>query len=98
MVMQKRKLESGKPSKTAEFMALFRALEFSYPKERRLFEDSLAIHFLSPFLRTVFYSSQIPILQKIIINYLDKNWTGARASGIARTRLIDDILLSAIKK
>lgn len=98
MVTHKMKLESGKPSKTAEFMALFRALEFSYPKERRLFEDSLAVHFLSPFLRIVSYSSYIPVLQKIIIKFLDKNWAGARASGIARTRLIDDLLFSAIKK
>ena len=90
------KLESGKPSKTAEFMALFRAFESTYARERRLFEDPLAVHFLSPALRAVVYFSRIPLIQRAIIRLLDRVWTGARASGIARTRLIDDFLLRGI--
>ena len=90
--MSQKKLESGKPSKTAEFMALFRALESTYPRERRLFEDPLAVRFLSPALKAVVYASKIAPAQKGVVRLLDTVWSGARASGITRTRLIDDFL------
>jgi len=89
----KKKLESGKPSKTAEFMALFRALESTYPRERRLFEDPLAVRFLSPALKTVVYASKAAPAQKFVVWLLDSFFSGARASGITRTRLIDDYLI-----
>lgn len=98
MVKRKlKKLDSGQPSKTAQFMALFRALEYSYPQERRLFEDSLARSFLSPSLKAIVFASRFSVTHKMILSILDRYWTGARASGIARTRLIDDSLLRAIQ-
>ena len=93
----KKKLEIGKPSKTAEFMALFRALESTYPRERRLFEDPLAVRFLSPALKAVVYASKTALVQKLVIWLLDSVFSGARASGITRTRLIDDFLLRGIQ-
>ena len=96
MPEKKKKLESGKPSKTAQFMALFRALESTYPRERRLFEDPLAMRFLSPALSCVVHTSKIAFLRRGAVRLLDTFWTGARASGIARTRLIDDFLLDGI--
>ena len=94
---EKNKLESGKPSSTAAFMALFRALESTYPRERRLFEDPLAIRFLSPALKAVVYASHIALLQKGVVRLLDTVFSGARASGIARTRLIDDFLAEGVR-
>ena len=96
MPEKKKKLESGKPSKTAQFMALFRALESTYPQERRLFEDSFAMRFLSPALKCVVHASKIALLRSGVVRLLDTFWTGARASGVARTRLIDDFLSDGI--
>jgi len=94
---EKLKLKSGKPSGTAGFMALFRALESTYPRERRLFEDPLAFQFLSPPLKAVVCASKIALLQKGVTRLLDTVWSGARASGVARTRLIDDFLSRGIQ-
>lgn len=96
MLKKQKKLESGKPSKTAEFMALFRALESTYPRERRLFEDPFAKHFLSPLLKAVTTAAKVSFVQKAVVHLLDTVWSGARASGICRTRLIDDLLQSGI--
>ena len=90
-------LDSGKPSKTAQFMALFRALEATYPRERRLFEDPLARRFLSPALKAVVYGSKLACVRQGVIRLLDTVWSGARASGVARTRLIDDFLRRGIE-
>ena len=94
---KQKKLDSGKPSKTAQFMAAFRALESTYPRERRLFEDPLALRFLSPALRIVAYASNIACVRQGVVKLLDSVWTGARASGVARTRLIDDFLRRGIE-
>ena len=94
---EKLKLKSGKPSGTAGFMALFRALESTYPRERRLFEDPLAFRFLTPSLKAVVCASKITLLQRGVTGLLDTVWSGARASGIARTRLIDDFLSRGIQ-
>ncbi|MDR2687273.1 MAG: class I SAM-dependent methyltransferase [Oscillospiraceae bacterium] len=92
----RKKLDSGKPSKTAQFMALFRALEYTYPRERRLFEDPLAMRFLSPALKAAVRASRLAWVRKGVVRLLDGVWTGARASGVARTRLIDDFLRRGI--
>ena len=94
---KQRKLESGKPSKTAQFMALFRALESTYPRERRLFEDPFALRFLSPALKAVVHGSKIACVQRGGVRLLDGVWSGARASGVTRTRLIDDFLRQGIE-
>jgi len=97
MAEKQKRLDSGKPSKTAEFMALFRALESAYPRERRLFEDPFARRFLSPALRAAAFAARAAFLQKGIVRLLDTIWSGARASGIARTRLIDDFLQAGLR-
>ena len=83
-------------SKTAEYMALFRAMEACYPSERRLFEDPFARSFLSVSLKIVSYIHCIPLIGAIVPWIIDKQWAGARASGIARTRLIDYLLIKAL--
>lgn len=90
--------KQNRASKTAEFVAFFRALEFSYPKERRLFEDPFAIRFLSSPLQVATFFSRIPFFGKAIPYLVDRWGPGARASGVARTRLIDDHLTNALEK
>jgi methyltransferase (TIGR00027 family) len=85
-------------SRTAEYMALFRALETSRrPSRTRLFEDPFAYGFLSPSLRAVVRLSRMPLGASPVSWFIDWRWPGARASGIARTRLIDDALDDAVR-
>lgn len=84
------------PSRTAEFMALFRALETARPAFRRLFKDRLAKSFLSPSLRTVAAFSRFPGVYNTFVAIIDHRWPGARTSGIARTREIDDLTVEAL--
>ncbi len=90
--------KKSRASKTAEFVAFFRALEYSYPKERRLFEDRFAVKFLSSPLRAAAYLSRVPFFGKAVPYMVDRWGPGARASGVARTRLIDDHLIHALEK
>jgi methyltransferase (TIGR00027 family) len=80
-------------SRTAEYMALFRALESGRPAGRRLFYDPFAAGFLrAPLARVVRWSAASALLRPII----DFCWPGARSSGVARTRLIDDWIGAAV--
>jgi methyltransferase (TIGR00027 family) len=90
-------MREGKASLTAEFIALFRALEtVRRPPERRLFCDPLARAFLGWHLRLVVLLAQAPVLGPIIFRFIDRRWPAALASAVARTRYIDDALLAAI--
>lgn len=95
---QDKQKKRDRASKTAEFVAFFRALEYSYPKERRLFEDPFAVRFLSSPLQVAAYLSRVPFIGKAIPYLVDRWGPGARASGVARTRLIDDHLINALEK
>lgn len=88
-------MQQGRASRTAEFMALFRALESARPPDRRLFQDPYAQDFLRPSLRAIVALSRVPFLRELIPRLIDWCWPGARPSGIARTRLIDDALVAA---
>jgi methyltransferase (TIGR00027 family) len=79
-------------------MALFRAMETSRPGGKRLFTDPLAASFLPPSLKLALHLAGIPIVGKGIPMFIDHHWPGARTSGIARTRLIDDLMLEAFRK
>jgi methyltransferase (TIGR00027 family) len=80
-------------SRTAEFMALFRALETARrPASERLFRDPLARGFLRPALRAGVALSCLPGAGPLVARAIDRRWPGARTSAVARTRLIDDLL------
>src|SRR2546428_13604788 len=84
-------------SRTAEFMALFRRLEsVRRPASARLFDDPLARAFLRPSLRAVVGLARAPVAGSVVPWFIDRRWPGARSSGIARTRLIDDLLRDAV--
>jgi methyltransferase (TIGR00027 family) len=79
-------------------MALFRAIETSSSRDKRLFADPLAVSFLRPSLKLASHLASIPVVGKEIPKLIDHRWPGARTSGVARTRLIDDLMLDAFKR
>lgn len=91
-------MEANTASRTAEYMAFYRAMESARPPSKRLFADPFAIHFLQPSLRRAVMLSRIPYLGAAIAWYADRRAPGARTSAIARTRLIDDIVSEALRE
>jgi len=79
-------------SGTARNMAAFRALESSKPARERLFFDRYSTRFLPPFQRVLVACSKLGVLRRVVELYADRRAPGARTSGIARTRLLDDWL------
>jgi len=89
-------MNAAAPSRTAEYMALFRALESARAPERRLFEDRDAASFLTPRLHAVVLAARVPLLRRLIIAFIDRRWPGPRLSAVARTRVIDDFVTGAL--
>jgi methyltransferase (TIGR00027 family) len=90
-------MNTGAPVRTAEYMALFRALESARSPGRRLFEDRDAERFLRPSLRAVARAARIPALRSLIVAFIDRRWPGPRLSGVVRTRVIDDFVTGALR-
>lgn len=77
-------------SRTAVHMATFRALESTRSPSERLFRDPYAQRFLPPAQRALVALSSAGLPRRVLEAYADMRAPGARSSGIARTRLIDD--------
>ena len=90
-------MKEGHASRTAEYMALFRALESSLPAGRRLFDDPFARDFLGPPLAFVARLGTLPGLREVVLRIIDCRWPGARTSGATRTRFIDDAVGAALE-
>jgi methyltransferase (TIGR00027 family) len=91
-------VKRGEASRTAEFNALFRALELSRrPRSKRLFEDPLAKGFLGPEGYAWFLLSLVPLVGRFVPWHIDRKWPGVRPSAIGRTCWIDDQLYNALK-
>ncbi|GIH20862.1 class I SAM-dependent methyltransferase [Rugosimonospora africana] len=89
-------METNRASRTAEHVALFRALESSRRRDR-LFDDPYAARFLSPRYRLVASLARVPALGRRFERYIDTHWSGGpRGSAVVRTRLIDDLLTEAL--
>ncbi len=86
------------PSRTAQYMALFRAIETERPANKRLFTDKYAINFLDNGLKTATKISGLPFIGSIIPKIIHRKALGALSSGTARTKYIDDLLLQTIQK
>src|SRR5262245_13609021 len=91
-------MHNQQASRTAEFMALFRALESTFPPEHRLFTDVFAKGFLRPSLHLLVQLARFRGLRVFVAQFLDWCWPGARTSGIARTRYIDDACREALRE
>ncbi|MGB8332539.1 MAG: SAM-dependent methyltransferase [Polyangiales bacterium] len=91
-------MRAEEPSRTAEYVALFRAIESSLPRNQRLFEDPYARRFLSPRLAFVVWLCRLPGVPHIVSRFIDRRWAGARSSAVARTRFIDDAIDDAVDR
>jgi methyltransferase (TIGR00027 family) len=89
-------MDPGTPSRTAQYMALFRALESTRPPQQRLFEDRNAACFLDARLRAVVRAARFRPVRAMALAFIDRRWPGPRLSGVVRTRLIDDFVASAV--
>ncbi len=83
-------------SRTAEYMALFRALESARGRNVRLFTDPWAKRFLNPTFRIAAVLAQFPLINSALSRFIDWRWPGARTSGVARTRYIDEAVTGVI--
>jgi methyltransferase (TIGR00027 family) len=84
-------MKADRSSRTAEYMALFRALETCQPPARRLFEDPYAAGLLSSgALRAVARLGRLVVVGRAVPWALDRGWPRTRSSAVVRTRLIDD--------
>ena len=90
-------MRSRRPSRTAEHNALFRAIDAAAAPKRRLVNDWLAKDFLGTLFRLTASFSRVPFIAAALRKYIDFRWPGARTSVLARTRLIDDYLASALQ-
>jgi methyltransferase (TIGR00027 family) len=77
-------------SRTAGNMAAVRALETLKPQAQRLFADPYAVRFLGPGEQVLAAAAHVPVIRQMVEAYADAQAPGARTSGAARTRLIDD--------
>jgi methyltransferase (TIGR00027 family) len=81
---------TNRASITAEYMALFRALESLRPSRSRLFFDPDATLFLTGGRKWLARAACLPTGRYLAEWLLDQVSPGARAAGIARTKWIDD--------
>ena len=84
-------------SRTAEYMALFRALESARRSHVRLFTDRWARDFLRPSYAAAVALARFQPIHSAICWYIDRRWPGARPAAVARTRYIDDLLADAVR-
>jgi methyltransferase (TIGR00027 family) len=89
-------MQKDNPSRTAQYMALFRAIETVRPSKKRLFNDPFAMIFLDNTLKLAVKISSIPFLRRLIFKIIQNKASGALSSGIARTKYIDDLLEQTI--
>jgi len=86
----------NRASLTAEYMALFRALESSRTARSRLFNDPFAAAFLGGRRKWLYWIARPELGRRIVERVLDGAVPGARAAGIARTKWIDDEVTAAL--
>jgi methyltransferase (TIGR00027 family) len=85
-----------RPSRTARLMAVQRGLESARPAQTRLFEDPIARRFVSPAWRVALRGARCVVVRRAIEAIYDRvGGPGPRASAIARTKLIDDLICEA---
>jgi methyltransferase (TIGR00027 family) len=89
-------VKAHSPSRTAEHNALFRAIEHARGPSNQIVNDRIALSFLTAPFRLVALLSRNPVCAAVLCKYIDYRWPGSRTSLIARTRMIDDYVSSAV--
>jgi methyltransferase (TIGR00027 family) len=85
-------------SRTAEWNALFRALETARPHGQRLIDDPLSRRFLTGLLYVAGCGARIPGLSPVLGAVVDMVQPGVRPTVVARTRLIDEYMSKAMRE
>jgi methyltransferase (TIGR00027 family) len=86
-------MRDGQSSRTAGQNALFRALEARRPALARIADDQLAVRFLSPEFRLLAEAARLRPARRLLEMTIDHRWPCARPGVVARTRLIDQVVL-----
>ncbi len=79
-------------SRTAQFVAFYRALETTETSREPLFRDPFAESFLTGPLRLALSAARVRPLRAVLVRYADWRAPGARTSAIGRTRFIDGVV------
>jgi methyltransferase (TIGR00027 family) len=87
----------NRASLTAEYMALFRAIESARPAGSRLFCDPFAALFLHRWRKWIYGVARCDAGRRVVERLFDRGLPGARAAGIARTKWIDDEVTQALE-
>jgi methyltransferase (TIGR00027 family) len=85
-------------SRTAEYIALYRALETTETRREPLFRDPFAQHLLTGSRQRAFRFANVPGMRSALERYADWRAPGARTSAIGRTRFIDDIVRDEVAR
>ena len=83
-------------SRTAQYVALYRALETDERRRPPLFRDPFAMGFLPRPLALAIRAARAPGVRGLLERYADHRSPGARTSAIARTAYIDDAVRVAV--
>jgi methyltransferase (TIGR00027 family) len=83
-------------SRTAEYIALYRALETTETRREPLFRDPFAHHLLTDSRARALRVANLPGMRGILERYADYRAPGARTSAIGRTRFIDDVVRAEV--
>jgi methyltransferase (TIGR00027 family) len=82
----------NRTSRTAQHVTLFRAIETARRRDR-VIDDPYAVTFLSGRYGLLARLARVPAVRLLLERYLDRRFPGGpRASAVARTRLIDDLV------
>lgn len=90
-------MKKSSASRTAQYMALFRALETQRPHDKLVY-DPYAINFLDPGFQLATRLAALPAFRRLIHRIIQKRIPGAYSSGIARTKYIDELVQQAVNQ
>lgn len=85
-------------SKTAQYVAMYRALETLERRRAPLFVDPFAAAFPPWRYRVALALARLPSVHAAFSRYADRRAPGARTSAIARTRFIDEVVKGAVAR
>ena len=89
-------MKPGQASRTAQYVAMFRALETARPADERLFEDGYAESFLSGRQRWLVRAARLPVMGTLVRRAIEQRSAGAFSSAVARTAWLDERLRVAL--
>lgn len=84
-------------NKSGTYMAAFRAIESTKPEKERLLHDPFAAIFLSKFYQFLLACCSYRLMRNIVTGCIQLRWPGTFTAAVARTKLIDDMIIDAVR-